>query len=258
MDLGLTHRRALVMGASKGLGFSAAKALADEGARVFLNARNADELTRRDAMLGGVGFHAGDIREPGVAEQAVTKAAAAMGGLDIVVANTGAPPGGDWDDLNLDDWDAAYLLTLKSTVRLIRSALPHLRGAEAGRIVLITSVGVREPLPGHVLSNAFLTAATAAAKTLAREVALSGTTVNTIQSGYIRTERNRALHEAEAARSGRTFEEVTATAADLLPMKRLGTVDEFGPLCAFLCSKQASYITGQSIAVDGGLLHSLV
>ncbi|MFC4944301.1 SDR family oxidoreductase [Pseudonocardia sp. GCM10023141] len=259
MDLGLQGRRALVMGSSRGLGYSVAAALAAEGTGVFLNARGSEELEKRAAHLGAAGFHAASVEDPDAGEQTVAAAVAALGGLDILVTNTGAPTHGGFADVDQDAWEHASHLTLMSVVRLVRAALPHLRASDQARIIMITSVGVREPIPDEVLHNAFQAAVTATAKALVREVAGDGITVNTVQSGYIRTERNEAIHRAEAQRSGRSFDDVTASAAAFLPMKRLGNaLGEFGPLCTFLCSRQAGYVTGQSIAIDGGLLHSLL
>ena len=162
---------------------------------------------------------------------------AQLGGLDILVVNAGGPSPGTFETTADSDWDIAYQLTLMSAVRLCRSALPHLQRSDQGRIVVITSVSVREPIPNLVLSNSLRAAVTGLAKTLSTEVAASGVTVNCIAPGTILTNRIRELGMTEP---------------EGIPMKRLGDPDELGALCAFLCSSQAGYITGQTIAVDGG------
>ena len=243
-------------GASNGLGYAAAEALDGEGASVFLVARDEAQLSARAKNLGA-GHFAGSIADPDVPSRAVDAAVSALGGLDILITNAGAPAKGGFVDVPLDGWNDAFELTLMSVVRLCRAALPHLESSTAGRILMITSVAVRQPIDGYVLHSAFLSAATAAAKVLSREVVRKGIMVNAVQSGYILTERNAALHQAEASERSVTREEITERAGLALPAGRLGRPEEFGPLCAFLCSDRSSYITGQSIAIDGGLVSGI-
>jgi 3-oxoacyl-[acyl-carrier protein] reductase len=243
MDLGLKDTRALVTAASKGLGRACAAALAAEGARVFIVSRNDALLAQVEREIGAAGHLAADLSQPGAPDRAVEAATAALGGLDILVCNAGGPPPGTFESTPLEAWDAGYHLTLMSAVRLARAALPQLQASGRGRIVNITSISVRQPIPNLVLSNAFRSAVTAMAKTLSGEVARHGVTVNNLAPGAILTDRVRQL-----------YGDGLAGVADGVPVGRIGTPEEFGAACAFLCSAQAGYITGQTIGVDGGAL----
>jgi 3-oxoacyl-[acyl-carrier protein] reductase len=242
MDLGLNQARALVTAASKGLGRACAQALAAEGARVFIVSRDDALLSQVEGEIGAVGHLAADLSEPAAPAAAVDAAVRALGGLDILVCNAGGPPPGTFESTPLEAWEAGYNLTLMSAVRLARAALPFLKESGRGRIVNITSMSVREPIANIVLSNAFRSAVTATAKTLSAELAPHGVTVNNLAPGPILTDRARQLYaDLEAA-------------ARAIPVGRLGTPEEFGAACAFLCSAQAGYITGQTLGVDGGTL----
>jgi 3-oxoacyl-[acyl-carrier protein] reductase len=246
MDLGLKDTRALVCAASKGLGRASAAQLAAEGARVFIVSRDEERLARAEREIGAAGHRALDLAVPGAPERAVEAAAAALGGLDILVCNAGGPPPGTFESTPVDEWEVGYHLTLMSTVRLTKAALPLLKDSGRGRIVIITSISVRQPLPNILLSNAFRSAVTAMAKTLSMEVAAAGVTVNTLAPGTIMTDRVRQLYSGGLEELGRT-----------IPAGRVGDPDEFGAACAFLCSRQAAYITGQTIGVDGGALRGV-
>ena len=242
MDLGLTGARALVTAASKGLGRACAQALVAEGARVFIVSRDDALLSQVEREIGAVGHLAVDLSEPEAPAAAVEAAVRALGGLDILVCNAGGPPPGTFESTPLEAWGVGYNLTLMSWVRLARAAIPHLTETGRGRIVTITSMSVREPIANLVLSNAFRSAVTATAKTLSAEVGPYGVTVNNLAPGVILTDRARQLYtDLEAA-------------AQQLPVRRLGTPEEFGAACAFLCSAQAGYITGQTLGIDGGTL----
>ena len=246
MDLGLQDTRALVTAASRGLGRACAAALAAEGARVFIVSRSDERLAQAEAEVGAAGHLAVDLSTPGGPERAVEAAAAALGGLDILVCNAGGPPPGTFESTPVDRWEVGYHLTLMSTVRLTKAALPLLVDSGRGRIVNITSISVRQPIPNILLSNAFRSAVTAMAKTLAGEVAGHGVTVNNLAPGTILTDRVRQLYSG-------SLEDLAAT----IPARRIGDPDEFGAACAFLCSRQAAYITGQTIGVDGGALQGV-
>jgi len=246
MDLGLKDTRALVTAASKGLGRACAAALVAEGARVFIVSRDEERLAQTEREIGAAGHLAADLAQPGSPERAVEAATAALGGLDILVCNAGGPPPGTFESTPIDRWEVGYQLTLMSTVRLIKAALPLLQGSGRGRIVNITSISVRQPIPNIVLSNAFRSAVTAMAKTLATEVAQHGVTVNNLAPGTIMTDRVLQIYSG-------ALEELGAT----IPAGRVGEPDEFGATCAFLCSRQAAYITGQTIGVDGGALRGV-
>ena len=254
MDLGLNGRRALVSAASKGLGRACAAALAGEGASVFISSRSEGQLEKSAQEIGAAGWLAGDVSEPALPQRLVDAAVARMGGLDILVCNAGGPPPGTFLSTDLDAWDRGYQLTLMSTVRLIKAALPHIQRSDQGRIVILTSTSVREPIPNIMLSNAFRSAVTAAAKTMSGELIPMGITVNTIQPGRILTDRILELDGMVAKQEGISREEATERSVKAIPAGRLGRVEEFGAACAFLCSAQASYITGQNLAIDGGLL----
>jgi len=173
-----------------------------------------------------------------------------MPGLDVLVVNAGGPPPGTFQSTPLELWEAAFQLTLMSAVRLIRAALPHLKRSNQGRIVCITSISVRQPIPNIALSNAMRAAVTGLAKTLSRELAPDGITVNCLAPDSILTDRTRQV----AAASGADPEEQVKRMVASAPMGRLGDPAEFGAACAFLCSKHAGYITGQTIGIDGGTL----
>jgi len=245
MDLGLHDTRALVTAASRGLGRACAGALAAEGARVFIVSRDEDRLREAEQAVGAAGHLAVDLSRPDGPERAVEAAAAELGGLDILVCNAGGPPPGTFESTSLEAWEAGYHLTLMSAVRLTKAALPLLRASGRGRVVIITSISVRQPIPNLVLSNAFRSGVTAMAKTLSSEVARDGVTVNNLAPGTILTDRVRQLYpDLEQVASG-------------IPAGRLGDPSELGAACAFLCSVQAGYLTGQTIGVDGGALRGV-
>jgi 3-oxoacyl-[acyl-carrier protein] reductase len=251
--LGLTGRRALVTAASKGLGRGCAHALAAEGAHVFIAARGVDDLERAAHEIGATGSMAADVGEEGVPERLVDAAVAALGGLDILVINAGGPPPGTFESTPLEAWEAGFQLTLMSAVRLSKAALPHLRQSDQARIVAITSTSVREPIGNILLSNAFRSALVATLKTMSIEYAPLGITVNNIAPGRFRTDRILQTSRAAAERAGISVEEAVARSEREIPIGRLGDPAEFGAVCAFLCGRQAGYLTGQTIAVDGAL-----
>lgn len=253
MQLGLAGKRALITAASKGLGRACAEALAAEGARVFIAARTEETLWQAAEAMGAAGYMATDLSQPEAAGRVVEAAVRALGGLDIVVSNAGGPPPGTFESTPLEAWDTGYQLTLMSTVRLCKFALPHLEDSGQGRIVVITSTSVREPIPNILLSNAFRSAVVATLKTLSNEVAGKGITVNNIAPGRFMTDRVIQIDAAAAEKEGISREEMTARSARGIPAGRIADPRELGQLCAYLCSEQAGYITGQTIAIDGGV-----
>ncbi len=250
MDLGLKGRSALVTAASKGLGRACAEALVSEGAEVFINSRDPVSIESTAKQINAAGWLAADVSRPGEPEALVKAAITRLGGLDVLVVNAGGPPPGTFEGTPLEMWDVAFQLTLMSAVRLIRAGLPHLKRSEQGRIVCITSISVRQPIPNIALSNSVRGAVTGLAKTLARELAPDRITVNCLAPDAILTDRIRHL----AAAAGVDPEERIKQQSAAAPMGRLGDPAEFGAACAFLCSKQAGYITGQTLGVDGGSL----
>ncbi len=250
MDLGLKGRGALVAAASKGLGRACAEALIAEGADVFISSRDPAAIESTAKQIGAAGWFAADVSKPGDPEALVSAAVGRLSSLDMLVVNAGGPPPGTFQSTLLENWEVAFQLTLMSAVRLVRAGLPHLKKSDQGRIVFITSISVRQPLPNIALSNAMRGAVTGLAKTLSRELAPDRITVNCLAPDAILTDRTRQI----AAASGVDAEEWIKKQAAAAPMGRLGDPAELGAACAFLCSKQAGYITGQTLGVDGGTL----
>ena len=248
MDLALKDRRGLITAASRGLGRACAEALVAEGAAVFISSRDAAAIEATGKAIKAAGWAAADVsKEP---ETLVDQARARLGGLDVLVVNAGGPPPGTFESTPLESWEPAFQLTLMSAVRLVKAALPDLKRSEQGRIVFITSISVRQPISRLVLSNSLRAAVTGLSKTLSRELAPHRITVNCLAPDAILTDRTRHL---AAAAGGDIDEELKRMAAGA-PMGRYGDPAEFAAACAFLCSKQAGYITGQTLGVDGGAL----
>jgi 3-oxoacyl-[acyl-carrier protein] reductase len=257
MDLGLKDCRAFVAGASKGLGKACAKSLADEGARVFVCSRNARDIEQVAKEIGASGFAAADVSRSADVKRVVAEAIENLGGLDILVTNAGGPPTGPFDNAGDGDWDIAYQLTLMSAVRMIREALPALKASRRGRIVNLTGYGVKEPMTDLVVSDAVRAGVTVMAKTIASDLAPFGITVNNIAPGPIMTDRLVAIHMARAKSLGITVEEQFKRFSETIPVRRMGRPEEIGDLCAYLCSLQAGYLTGQAIVIDGGVNRSI-
>src|SRR3984885_4172244 len=257
MDLGLKDCKAFVAGASKGLGKACAKALAGEGARVFLCSRNAEELKRAAAEIGATGYAAADVSRPAEVKRVVAEAIAALGGLDCLITNAGGPPTAAFEKAGDSDWDTAYQLNLMSAVRLIREALPALKASGRGRIVNLTGYGVKEPMTDLVVSDSVRAGVTVMAKTIASDLAPFGITVNNIAPGPIMTARLTEILSNRAKSLGITPDEQFKRFAATIPVRRMGQPNEIGDLCAYLCSPQAGYLTGQTIVVDGGINRSI-
>jgi 3-oxoacyl-[acyl-carrier protein] reductase len=240
MELGLHGRRALVTGASSGLGLGAARALAAEGADVVLVARSQEKLTAAAASVSGARTLVADVSDTDHVAQMVAAATEMLGGIDILVANAGGPPAGNFASTDLDAYLPAIHLNLLSTVAMCKAAVPAMCERGWGRVVAITSVSVRQPIPHLILSNTARAGLTGFLKTLALEVAGDGVTVNSLQPGLHRTDRLVGLYaDPDAVAQG-------------IPAKQLGDPDDFGRITAFLCSDAAKFITGSSIPVDGG------
>ena len=201
MDLGLKGCKALVAGASKGLGKACAKALIGEGTRVFICSRNAAELERTAAEINAVGYSAADVSRASEVQRVVAEAIEMLGGLDILVTNAGGPPTGPFEKVGDEDWDTAYQLNLMSAVRLIRVALPALKASGRGRIVNLTGYGVKEPITDLVVSDSLRAGVTVMAKTIATDLAPYGITVNNIAPGPIMTDRVTEVFNARAQSS---------------------------------------------------------
>ena len=257
MELGLDGCRVLITGASRGLGKACARLFADEGARVFICARGAEATERAAGDVGAAGWAAADVSEADAVRRLVARATEGLGGLDVLIANAGGPPTGAFEAAGDADWDIANQLTLMSAVRLIREALPALKASGRGRIINLTGYGVKEPMTDLCVSDAVRAAVTVMAKTIATDLAPHGITVNNVAPGPILTDRMKEIHGARAAKLGISYEEQLNRFAGTIPVGRLGTPEEVAALCAFLASRHAGYITGQSIVVDGGINRSI-
>lgn len=263
MDLGLRGRVALVAAASKGLGRAVAEELAAEGARVAICSRDAaaiEAAAREIAAATGaeVWGMACDVSRTADVAAFADAALLRYGRVDIVVTNSGGPPPGRFDQHGPEAWRAASELLLMAPIEFARRLLPGMRERKFGRILNITSIAVKQPIDGLVLSNSLRAAVTGWARSLANEVAAEGITVNCLMPGFTRTERMVELAEATAARDGITPAEANARWEREIPMRRLAEPREFAALAAFLASERAGYITGTSIPVDGGWLRGVL
>lgn len=259
MDLNLQGKRALVTGSSRGLGFAAARGLALEGARVAVNSRNAahaQEAAQKLAQETHADILAlsGDLNDPSTPAKLVQAATDAWGGLDILITNAGGPPSGLFEAFDDDAWQKAAEVSLFAHVRLIRAALPALRKSEAASVLTVTSYAVKQPIPNLILSNSVRAATAALTKSLAIELGPAGIRFNSILPGWTLTERVEELMASRARANGTSPEEEKRKQTAEIPLGRMASVAEFAGIVVFLASPAASYITGQMIAVDGGIL----
>ncbi len=263
MDLGLTGKVALVAGASQGMGRAIAEGFAREGAKVSLCARGGEALERaaeeiRQSTGGEVLATVADMSSHDDIRNYMTRSVDAFGRVDVVVNNAGGPSFGTFDALSEDDWMAAYNLSLMGTVRLTREAVPYMKKVGAGRIINITSYGVKEPIPGLILSNTFRTGVVGWARTLSRELGPDNILINTVLPGRIDTQRHHSLNVARSKRLNLPLEQVQQQSRDEISVKRFGQSGEVADLVVFLGSDRASYITGTAIVIDGGLVRTLM
>ena len=254
MDFGIRNRVALVTGASSGIGEAIALGLAAEGVRLAVAARRRDALERvaRDATSRGAAEARAfdvDFDDAGSIDRLCANVTQQFGGVDILIVNGGGPKPGAYSQIAPADWDAAYRNTLRGALQLVNGVLPAMTEKGWGRVVALTSSSVKQPIPGLVLSNAFRIALIAALKTLSAEVAARGITINAIATGRVLTDRLRHLYPDDESMQ-------RAAQADI-PAGHIATPEEFAPMAVFLCSEAARYVTGQTIAVDGGMIKSL-
>jgi 3-oxoacyl-[acyl-carrier protein] reductase len=257
MDLGLKDKRALITGASRGLAYATALLLAKEGCKVAINSRAEDKLKGAADMItketgAQVTTLAGDVSDPAVPDKLVSKAVNDLGGLDLLVTNAGGPPAGMFESFDEAMWDKAINLSFLSHVRLIRSALPHLRKSTAASVLTMTSYTVKQPMANLVLSNSIRLATIGLTKSLALELGGEGVRFNSILPATIYTDRIRELHRFHAQINGTTVEEEYSKDARNSVFGRLGRPEEFANAAVFLLSSAASYITGVMLVVDGG------
>ncbi len=259
MDLGLAGKVALVVASSTGLGFAAAQQLVREGAKVVICGRSEEHLEEAVAALqaenGGetaVFAITCDVTDQEQIESLVAETVLAFGGLDILITNAGGPPGGTFDTTNLDAWRSGIDLTLMSVVHLVRAALPHLRRSSAPAILTITSISVKQPIAGLLLSNVLRPAVVGLTKALALELAAENVRVNSILPGWTATDRVNHIFEYRAQTNGSTVEAERTKITSSIPMGRMAQPEEFANVATFLVSPAASYVTGLMIQVDGG------
>lgn len=262
MDFGITGKRALVLASSRGLGLGIATALAQEDANVLLCGRSGEKLAENCARINALGKGKADWVWSDLAEDdAVTALVKAVeekfGGVDILVNNTGGPTPGTTEDMTPEKLDSFFQTMVLRVITLTNALLPNMKAQGWGRILTVASSGVIEPIPNLALSNTLRGALVGWNKTLATEVAAHGITANMILPGRIHTDRIDELDGANAKRQGKSLEEVRTASIASIPAKRLGTVEEFGAVGAFLCSGPAAYVTGSTIRVDGGAAKSI-
>jgi 3-oxoacyl-[acyl-carrier protein] reductase len=258
MDYGLNGKAAFVGGSSKGIGKAIATALRREGCQVMISSRDEGHLQQAAqdirAQLGGeeVPYVVCDMSNADDIKRGVKAAADGFGRLDVLVNNAGGPPTGTFEDLDDRYWQYAVDQNMLSAVRAVREALPHLKRSGSGRIVNVTSVAVKQPIDGLILSNATRLGVVGLAKTLSRELAPHGITVNNVCPGNIATERLMNLIEERAKAQGVQFDQLVAVEEARVPMGILGEPEDVANLVTFLASTQARFITGTTIQVDGG------
>jgi 3-oxoacyl-[acyl-carrier protein] reductase len=262
MDLQIEDKVFMVAASSKGLGYGIARELAKNGATVCIASRTKNEVEKAAETLRketGSTIHASvfDAADKDSIKNWVGEIDKAFERIDGLVVNAGGPPPGNFDDFSDDDWEAAFNLTLMSAVRLIRGVLPAMRNDEGGSILTVTSMSVKEPVDRLLLSNVFRSGVTSLVKSLSNELAGENIRVNNLLPGRIDTDRLKALDQSISEKTGIPVAEIKQKNEENIPMGRYGTIEEFGKAGAFLLSPAASFITGVSLAVDGGFIKTV-
>jgi 3-oxoacyl-[acyl-carrier protein] reductase len=263
MDLGLKDKVAIVAASSKGLGKAVAMELAKEGAKVVVCSRSEEVLVATAQEIGAatkaeVLALPVDVTKRADVTKLVEKTIERFGKIDILVANAGGPPSGSFENFSDEDWAKALELNFLSSVRMAREVMPHMKKQGNGRIIFVTSVSVKQPIDGLVLSNAARAGVTGLAKSLANELGKYNITVNSVLPGYTATDRAISLRKARAEREKRPEEELEKEQVKDIPLGRIGQPDEFAAAVTFLASSRASYITGVALLVDGGIYKGLM
>ncbi len=262
MDLGMKEKVVLVTAGSRGLGKAVATEFAREGAHVMIASRSESELAKTAAAIreetgGVVEYQVTDLSQRAEIDQLVAKTIERYGRLDVLVTNAGGPPAGKFDDFEDDVWERVFQSNLMNVVRLVRAVLPQMRAQGGGRILNIASTSVKQPVEGLLMSNTFRAGIHGLAKTLSVELAPDNILINTIAPGRIATDRLVELDEGAAQRTGRTREEVRAAHEANIPLGRYGTPEEFARVAVFYGSAANTYVTGQALLVDGGMIRGL-
>jgi len=260
MDLNVKDRAAMVAASSKGLGYGVAKALAADGAKVSMCSRTEADI---NAAAGRLADETGaetlatacDVTDPAAIQKWVDRTVEKWGQVNMLLVNAGGPPAGLFKELTDEQWQAGFNLTLMSSIRMIRAVIPHMPSGSA--ILTVTSSSVKEPIPRLALSTVMRSGVVGLVKTLADELADDGIRVNNLIPGRIDTDRVAQLDANTAEKTGKSVAEVRAQAEQSIPLKRLGTIDDFGKAGAFLLSPAADYITGADLVVDGGKMRSI-
>lgn len=256
MDLGLKGETALCLAATQGLGYASAKALAEAGVKVVINGRN-PARGKKAAETLGAHFLAADLTDDKARARLFEEAKRHLGHISILVTNADGPPTGPFLDKSLDDWRKALELTMLPAIDLAQRCVPDMIGRKFGRIININSISAKEPTPNTPLANSLKLGLIGAMATLAREVADRGVTVNNILPGPFDTELLRRVAPYLVQKPDMPQEDAVKLYGQHAPVKRIGEVAEFGALCAFLASRHAGYMTGQSVVIDGGLVHAI-
>lgn len=262
MDLGLRGQAVLVAASSRGIGRATARIFAEEGARVAICSRDAAVLQRtadeiREATGAEVLAVPTNVANADEVARLIDRVVEAFGALNVLVCNAGGPPPGVFDDFGDDAWQAAFDLNFMSTVRMIRGALPHMRRQGGGRIIAIMSSSVKQPIDGLILSNGIRTGVIGLTKTLSQELGKDRITVNVVCPGRILTDRLRSSRVREAERRGVDLDEVLNESRQDIPLGDFGAPEDVGNMIVYLASRQARYVSGQTIVVDGGLVRAL-
>ncbi len=258
MDLGLKDRRALVMGSTRGMGNAIAAGLAAEGARVALCGRDPADAEAAAGRIGGAARGYGlDLADEASVTALIAALEADFGGLDIILCNGGGPPPGAVADVAAETWQAQFQAMFVNQTRIVNAFLPAMRERGQGRVLILASSGVVQPIANLGISNALRAALLGWGKTLAAEVAADGVTVNMILPGRIHTDRVDQIDQAAAERQGKTVDEVVRASQATIPAGRYGTAAEFADVAVFLLSARAGYVTGSVVRVDGGFIRSV-
>jgi 3-oxoacyl-[acyl-carrier protein] reductase len=252
VDLNIDGLRVLVTAASQGLGLACARSLTNDGAHVIVSSRSEERLKQAQESNGLFGYSAADLSSADDIASLVADATAQLGGLDAVVVNCGPPPAVTFSESSEEDWADALGQVTMSAIRLAKAALPEIRKSGRGRLIFIIGYGWREPISHLVVSEATRAPVQLIAKVLSRELAVDGVTVNTIAAGPFLTDRVHEVGIRLAEAAGTSLDEQLAQMVADIPVGRLGDPNELGDLCAFLCSARASFISGQTIVIDGG------